>query len=358
MDNNQQNELAKIVDELLMLVRESADFQADDDVRSVLLEASRAIVTVRRRLAIVSHRYVVAVVGLTNVGKSTLLNALFGAELAPRRNGPCTAAPIEFAYGDSLRVTVYQRSLTRPTWRCTDVEAVHDRLAAVADDASDLASREIRKVVVESPIPLLTNGLVIADTPGFGAAQSAGAAGSHEAALKKYLQNDVSQVFWVVLAEQGIGKREKSFHDAFFGEVCDDIVVTGCDDWEAHDKERFRRRFADAFQSRMPRFHFVSGLQGMRARQASDSAGLEAAGITLLETRIRELSDCAGRITAIQDALLQLATDLRCWLSDYRDARRGRLKSWWRPDSWSRWSACMPESAIKRRLTTLLESNQ
>lgn len=357
MNNNQQKELAKTVDELLMLVRESADFQADDDVRSVLLEASRAIATIRRRLAIVSDRYIVAVVGLTNVGKSTLLNALLGAELAPRRNGPCTAAPLEFAHGDSLRVTVYhQRSLTRPTWGCQDIEAIHDRLAAVADDAGDSASREVRKVVVESPIPLLTNGLVIADTPGFGAAQSAGAAGSHEAALKKYLEDDVSQVFWVVLAEQGIGKREKLFHDAFFGEVCDDIVVTGCDDWEAYDKERFRRRFADAFQSRMPRFHFVSGLQGMRARQAADSAGLEAAGITLLETRIRELIDCAGRIAAIQDTLLQLATDLRCWLCDYRDARRGRLKSWWRPDSWSRWSACMPDNAIKNRLSNELEA--
>jgi GTP-binding protein EngB required for normal cell division len=358
LDNDQQSELAKIVDELLMLVRESADFQTDDDVRSALLEASRAIATLRRRLAIVSDRYIVAVVGLTNVGKSTLLNALLGAELAPRRNGPCTAAPIEFASGDSLRVTVYhQRSLTRPTWRCPNVEAVHDRLAAVADDAGDLASREIRKVVVEAPIPLLTNGLVIADTPGFGAAQIAEAAGSHEAALKKYLQDDVSQVFWVVLAEQGIGKREKSFHDAFFGEVCDDVIVTGCDDWEAHDKERFQRRFAETFQSRMPRFHFVSGLQGMRARKAADSVGLEAAGITLLETRIRELIDRPGRVAAIQDSLLQLTADLRCWLSEYRDARRGRLKFWWRPDSWSRWSACMPESAIKKRLSAELGAN-
>lgn len=357
MDGAEHNELSTIVDELLMLVRESAEFQADTDVRSVLLEASLSIAAFRRRLSIISDLYIVGVVGLTNVGKSTLLNALLGVELAPRRNGPCTAASIEFAYGDALRVTVYhQRSLTRPTWRCSSIEEVHERLAAVADDAGGQASREIRKIVVEAPISLLANGLIVADTPGFGAAQNANASDSHEAALKRYLQEDVSQVFWVVLADQGIGKREKSFHEAFFGDVCDDIVVTGCDDWEAHDKDRFRRRYVDTFQSRLPRFHFVSGLQGLHARQAADPIGLEAAGITLLETRIRELVDCAGRLTAIQDALLQLAGDLRCWLSDFRNARRGRLKSWWRPDSWSRWSACLPGSAIKDRLSSELET--
>jgi hypothetical protein len=212
-------------------------------------------------------------------------------------------------------------------------------------------------VVVEAPIPLLTSGLVIADTPGFGAAQSAAADGSHEAALKKYLRDDVSQVFWVVLAEQGIGSREKSFHDAFFGEVCDDIVVTGCDDdWTMHDRERFRRRFADSFESRMPRFHFVSGLEGLRARQTNDVTGLEKAGITHLEARVRELADCQGRLVAKQDALLQLSEDLRCWLTDYRDSRHGRLKTWWRPDSWSRWAACMPGDAFKNRLSLQLRS--
>lgn len=356
MANDAQHELSVIVDEMLMLIRESADFHSDEDVKGVFMEACRAVATLRRRLAIICNRYVVGVVGLTNVGKSTLLNALLGAELAPRRNGPCTAAPIEFAYGEALRVTVYhQRGLTRPTWQCDNAQAVHERLAAVADDAGDAASREIRKVVVEAPIALLANGLVICDTPGFGAAQSAEAAGSHEASLKKYLQEDVSQVFWVVLAEQGIGKREMSFHNTFFGEVCDDIVVTGCDDWDTNDRERFRRRFASTFHSHMPQFHFVSGLQGVRARQAADPMGLEAAGIPLLESRIRELDDYRGRLAAIEAALLQLADDLRCWLTDYRDVRRSPLKSWWRPDSWSRWSACLPGNQTKVRLLTQMK---
>lgn len=357
MLNKQQIELSKIVDELLMLVRESAEYQRSEEVRTVLMQASRAIAMIRRRLAIVSDRYVVAIVGLSNVGKSTLLNALLGVELAPRRNGPCTAAAIEFEYGATLQVTVHRhRSLTRSTWPCSSAEEIHQRLAEVADHSGDRVHREIRKVVVEVPIPLLTNGLVIADTPGFGAAQSGEAAGSHEAALKTYLRDDVCQAFWVVLAEQGIGKTEMSFHDTYFGEVCDDIVVTGCDDWEVLEKERFRRRFADAFHSRMLRFHFASGLQGLHARQAGDAVGVEAAGITHLEARIRELSDSGGRLVAIQEALGQIAADLQCWLNDYRDSRRERLKVWWRPDSWSRWIACMPDNPTKGRLSAQLRA--
>lgn len=342
-----------------MLVRESADFQSEADVRAILIEASKAIITLRRRIQIVSDRYVVAVVGLTNVGKSTLLNALLGAELAPRRNGPCTAAPIEFTFGEELRVTAhYQRRLSRPTWSCSDPSAVHERLASLADDSGDTASQEIQKVIVEAPLPLLANGLIVADTPGFGAAQSAESVSSHETALKQYLLDDVSQVFWIVLADQGIGKREMQFHDSFFGQVCDDIVVTGCDDWDAGDKERFRRRFGAHFHNRMPCFHFVSGLQGLRARASNDAPGLEAAGIPLLENRIRELVRFEGRLTAIEHSLIQLAVDLRSWLMGYRDTHHQRLQRWWRPDSWSRWKACFPLHSLSTQLIQVLGENK
>ncbi len=356
MEKQAQGALAVIVDELLMLVRESADYHKDETVRDVLLEASRNIITLRRRLGILSDRYVVAVVGLSNVGKSTLLNALLGVELAPRRNGPCTAAPIEFGHGPTLRVTVYhQRSLARPTWACPTIEAIHDRLAAVADDSGDSVSREVRKVVVEAPIPLLANGLIITDTPGFGAAQSSDAPSSHEMAMKTYLHDDVSQVFWVVLAEQGIGKREMNFHNALFAEVCDDIVVTGCDDWEDNDKTRFRKRFSDQFHGRMPTFHFVSGKLGGEARKRSDNDALEKAGITHLESRIRELTDHTGRVAAIESSLLQLTSDLRYWLAHFKTAQQARLRHWWRPDSWSRWRACAPTHPLKPQLSSQLE---
>jgi hypothetical protein len=174
-----------------------------------------------------------------------LLNALFGQDLAPRRNGPCTAAPIEFVYGDKMQVNVeYYNSIQRPSFSCVTIEQVHERLSALADDGGAERSKSIKRVQVYAPLSLLKNGLVIADTPGFGAAQIEGAEGSHEDALKKYLVDNVSQVLWVVLGEQGIGKREFDFQEKMFAQICDDLIVTGCDDWNEKDKSRFRQRFA------------------------------------------------------------------------------------------------------------------
>jgi GTP-binding protein EngB required for normal cell division len=351
-----QTEIAPVVDRLLMLIAETMDYQNDGSVKQALAEMQRVLLSLRRRLRRGMDRYIVANVGLTNVGKSTLLNALLGGEIAPRRNGPCTAAPIEFVYGSSLRATAYYvDSPWRPSWQCADTEAVHRRLAELAEGAEADSSRPVRKVVVELPRPLLQNGLIVADTPGFGAAQLDGARRSHDVALMAYLRDDVSQVFWVVLAEQGIGKREMSFHDQLFADICDDVVVTGCEEWCDDDRRRFQRRYAENFGQRLPSFHFVSGLEGMKARANNDSVRFEAAGIPLLEQRIRELASATGRIAAVRQSVLQLADDLRYWLNDTVGRRANLVDRFWRPDSWYRWLELADVNDLARELTQILE---
>lgn len=346
--------LRQLVEDLLMLCSESAAYHRHADVRAVLEQAVRTLATYHKRLELAARRYVVAVVGLTNVGKSTLLNALLGNDLAPRRNGPCTAAPIEFVRGDELRVTAYFRqAASRRTIVCPDPGTLHTQLATWADDRAD-AARAIRKIVVELPSDLLAGGLVVADTPGFGAAQTGEDAGSHDRAVEQYLQQDISQVFWIVLAEQGIGKREMRFHDRFFAEICDDVVVTGCEDWDDRDRERFRQRFMAQFDQRIPAFHFVSGLEGLRSRRSNDAAGFEAAGIPLLEGRIRQLADPRGRLVSLQDAIDQLVADVAAWLVEFRDERGQVLQTWWRPDSWLRWTSSARSDAARQQLHRLL----
>ena len=166
--------LQTLVDEFLMLVSESAGFHDRvSDVKMVLREALDAALTIRRRVDASRREFIVAVVGQANVGKSTLLAALLGEDLCPRRNGPCTAAPIEFSWGPVYRIEAhYRRTFRRPVWSCLNAADVLQHLVRLADAAECDASEPPARIRVQVPLSLLETGLVIADTPGFGAAQS------------------------------------------------------------------------------------------------------------------------------------------------------------------------------------------
>lgn len=352
-----QPQLGSLLDELLMLLHESAVWhESHPAVRQVLTQAGRRVASLRERMTRARRQYVVAVIGLTNVGKSTLMNALLGADMAPHRNGPCTCVPIEFALGPRMCVTAtYHDQFERPSWRCADENEVHDHLDRLVGAAARSSEQRIRKVVVEIPNPLLNHGLILSDTPGFGAATADGTEAEEETLLRAYLEREVTQVFWVVLADQGVGKREMSFHERVVGDRCDDLIVTGAEDWDDRDRERFRRRFSEAFPQRIPMFHFVSGLEGLKARASGDSQRLEQAGVTLLEDRIRRLATPHGRWESLEEVLLQLTGDLRYWLCDHRDDRGFPLRAWWRPDSWARWHSMVPIQPLKQHLTQVLQ---
>lgn len=325
--------LKPLLDELLLLVTDTERFHAAHDhfggqnqtsraVLAILAEFRSTVNGVRNRVLAASQRYIVAFVGAGNVGKSTLLNRLFDADLAPRRNGPCTACPVEFHFGETYSASVeFFQSLRKPVYRCESSEDIHRRLTELADSEGAQSSESIRRVSVTAPLPLLcNNGLVIADTPGFGAAQTDGAEGSHESALRRYLEKDVAQVFWIVLAEQGITKREIEFQKSVFGTRCHDVVVTGSEDYDAADRDRFRKRFAPLFDSIPPTFHFVSGKTGL--------------GVDELAKRIATLD---GRLEAALDQLTSLALDLRTWVAQYRANFPYVRLIFWNPASWANW---------------------
>ncbi len=340
------------IDELLMLLIETADyFRNDLQLSPLYQDIERNVLTLRRQMKICNRRYVVGLVGMTNVGKSTLLNAMFGAEIAPRRNGPCTAVPVEFEYADELVVQVYFHSkLGRPTWECETMNQVHERLSSLADDSGAEKSEMIKRIVVKCPNVLLKTGLVLGDTPGFGAAQLAAAAGSHEQSLKNYLHASVSRVFWVVMADQGIGATEKRFHDDFFADICNDIVVTGCEDWNDEDKKRFRKKYQTILQKPLLKFHFVSGRQGMLAREKNDCALYKQSGVEALEHEFALLGQEDNRLEILNRRLLDVCGDFVFWINDYVQTNRRPFNGWWRKDSWYRWQDAAPDDPFKKQI--------
>lgn len=335
-----------VLDQLLLLVTDTERFhsaqvgrgaqgQHSNAVMAVLAEFRSMVNTIRNRVVAATQQYVVAFVGAGNVGKSTLLNRLFKNDLAPRRNGPCTACPVEFHFSENYALSIeFFRSLRRPVYPCGNPDDIHQRLTEIADSAGSQSSESIRRVCVTAPLEILrNNGLVIADTPGFGAAQTDGAEGAHEEALKRYLEKDVAQIFWIVLAEQGITKREIGFYKNVLGVRCSDVVVTGSEDYVKEDQDRFRKRFIPLFDSIPPTFHFVSGKTGL--------------GVESLAQRIATID---GRLVAAFDQIMGLANDLREWFNQFRANYPYHRLIFWNPASWANWIRFFGEYELTRVL--------
>jgi GTP-binding protein EngB required for normal cell division len=355
--------LSTLVDELDALCVETAEYRdAADKVRlsrmgrgsasegisncreftagDCLRQACSALAHVRKRLAVAQGRYVIACVGLTNVGKSTLLNAIFGESMAPAWNSPCTAFPLEFVHGRTYEVSAcYHDTFERRSWSCHNAAEVSGKLERLMRQNPSGFRKGLCRVEVSAPLPVLEAEVVIADTPGFGAVQFGEDEGSHEAALRQYLEDDVAQVLWVVRAGQAISGREKAFYGSVLKAICDDVVVTGAEGWDDTDRGRFEQRYAEALDNRFLTFLFASGKEGIEARDAADPEALRQSGITAIEDRIRDLGRPDVRVEMLRRRVIQVAGDLGAWLAEHWARAGVPPKERWCPYSWARFDA-------------------
>ena len=107
----------------------------------------------------------VAVAGKIKAGKSTLINALVGDELAPTDAGECTRIVTWYRHGPTYRVTMQPRSgPSRPV-------PFRRESGAIDVDLEGIAADEIESLSVEWPVPVLTQ-LTLIDTPGIGSLTS------------------------------------------------------------------------------------------------------------------------------------------------------------------------------------------
>lgn len=316
--------LSVVVDRMLVLLADLAQRQAHQaELLPTIYEAHARLKRLKRGLA--ADRYVAAFVGLSNVGKSTLLNALFGQEIASCKNCPWSAAPVEYVRGEQLRVEVaFSNTFMRWVKDCDSPEEVLAELKRYATE--DGSTKDVRKVIVYLPSNLLSPHLVIADTPGFGAAHADGDVGRHDTSLTRYLR-DVHQVFWVVLFEQGITARESRFYNQYLATIgqdagtcptCSDIVATGCEDITAKDRDNFIRTFAAQLSLNWLCFHFLSGRQAWRAKRDRDAKTLATSGIHTLESRLQAVAIRESRQRIFAVDLVDLCNGFGLWWREHR----------------------------------------
>lgn len=348
--------MMQVIDQLLLLFAATIRFPPDDTVREVLTTAQQRLLVLHHRWTLLDKPFVVAIVGLSNVGKSTLMNALLGDEFAPAGNYPCTACPVEFSFGTQLQLTVFPaEDYNRPHWVCSDATELLARLMAVADEKQRTFEGKVSRVQVTAPLPILEKGLVLADTPGFNAVQLESRQGTHQQALEDYLRTRTSQVFWVVRATFGVDRAEKGFFERFLGEVCDDIIVTGSESLDDGQRQRWRRRVAAHLRGHTPRFHFVSGLHGAEARRSGDAGKLERAGINNLEARLRELAVAGARVGVLQQAVTDLTHQLGDWARSHWSDAAGCGGHFWSPPEWATLSSAAASNPLCQEIVMALD---
>jgi len=142
--------VARASDTALDLLGEATQLLRDDEAALVRLNAARDRLGEPLR---------VALAGKVKAGKSTLLNAFLGEQVAPTDTGECTKVVTWYRHGSIPKVTVVPRSgrpLPQP------VRRVRGRLALTT---ADLPPQDVERIDVRWPSPALQQ-LVLVDTPG------------------------------------------------------------------------------------------------------------------------------------------------------------------------------------------------
>lgn len=255
----------------------------------------------KRMSRLTSDRYVLSMVGLTNVGKSTLAQALLNHPIAPRRNGPATTIPVEYEYAPDWRITTHHSASKiideSPYATAAELGSALERKVFFlpAEQAS-----KICRVLVCGPIDILRDGLIFADTPGFGAAYASADGVNHDAALVSYLTNRVHEVMFCVSGANCMIRREE---EAFFNSLrslCTTVIVTK---WDAEGNEaaRYRELFASHFP--LCDFQFVEAKWAIDGQQDANLDKVRRSGIDQLRDLIGQRRTLSARQQAIKHHL-------------------------------------------------------
>jgi len=283
-----------------ILVRRSPGKYEGDALSTFLHEFRRKRVNPlhRRMSRLQEPRYVLSMVGLTNVGKSTLAQALLGHSVAPRLNGPATAVPVEYEHAETWQITRLsrkdQRIVTEPFDSPAQVSARLEKLVLGQAKLVETGDKQAESVVVQGPMELLRGGIVLADTPGFGAAteEPAGEAGERKRVVD-YLRSRVHEVAFCVSGANAMISHSELQLFREIQESCSTVIVTKWDP-DPDEREREIARYRDRFAHLFPYCGFVF-VEAKWAIEGKDRQSINELSELIRENATREKREAVIR---------------------------------------------------------------
>jgi GTP-binding protein EngB required for normal cell division len=148
-------------------------------------------------------RFHVAVVGEFKRGKSTLINALLGADVLPRGVLPLTAIPTEVSFGEYAEATVVGLDGSRAEVGPTAL------FGFVTEAANPGNKHKVARVELRWPSPLLASGLTLVDTPGLGSVHA------HNTETAEAAHDDADGAIVVLSADVPLSAAERELLGGF-----------------------------------------------------------------------------------------------------------------------------------------------
>lgn len=144
---------------------------------------------------------IIPVLGSQGMGKSTLINAILGANILPNDADETTCVPVEIRYGTNEKAVVYFQS-----GKTAEIELSCDSLREFVDNnENDGNEKCVSHIAFETPCELLKTGLVIVDLPGVGSLTQ----NNHETTMK-YIRQLCTAIF-VIPTVPTIRRSEEIF---------------------------------------------------------------------------------------------------------------------------------------------------
>lgn len=233
---------------------------------------------------------IVPVLGSQGMGKSTLINAILGANILPNDADETTCVPVEIRYGTNEKAVVYFQS-----GETAEIELSCDSLREFVDNnENDGNEKCVSHIALETPSELLKTGLVIVDLPGVGSLTQ----NNHETTMR-YIRQLCTAIF-VIPTVPTIRRSEEVFIRGAWSSFSSAIFVQNRwddeTDQEVNDSVAFnslvlKNIAKNANTTFNGKICVVNAYRAILSRLHNDSAECERSNLPELLTELENLGE-------------------------------------------------------------------
>lgn len=259
---------------------------------------------------LLQERFHLAVLGQFKRGKSTLLNALLGAELLPTAVLPLTAIPTFLLWGPETRARVFYHKGHSEEVYFPNIEDLTSFLSQLVTEAGNPHNhKEISRVEVYYPCPLLQEGVVLIDTPGIGSTFR------HNTEVTLNFLPQCDAALFLVSADPPVTEVEVEFLKAVRAKVSHLFFVLNKIDYLSEEEITTLKHFIKSVLQEQvgieedPVIFCVSARQGLEAKKLNDPSLWALSGMQEVWSHLVDFLN-QDKKKVLQEALAKKASDV------------------------------------------------